>query len=62
MDEKYLTYKQLADRLHLPVGSLYGKVARGEIPHVRFGPRTVRFDEAKVEQWLKTRRVESHAG
>jgi excisionase family DNA binding protein len=36
-ESKFLTYAEVARRLHLPVGSLYGKVRRCEIPHLRFG-------------------------
>jgi excisionase family DNA binding protein len=60
-DEKYLTYADVARRLGLPVGSLYGKVKRGEIPHLRFGPRTIRFDASEIERWVKAHQVEAGA-
>ncbi|WP_242353860.1 AlpA family transcriptional regulator [Anaeromyxobacter sp. SG64] len=60
-ESKFLTYAEVARRLQLPVGSLYGKVRRGEIPHLRFGPRTIRFDADEIERWVKARQVEAHA-
>ena len=52
---KLLTYRELSDLLNIPVGSLYCKVFRGEIPHLRLGKRTVRFDEAAIAAWLAAR-------
>ena len=36
-------------------GTLASMVSRGQLPHVRLGPRLVRFDENVIEQWLTTR-------
>lgn len=34
-------------------------VRRHEIPHVRLGPRFVRFDREELERWLSERSVAS---
>lgn len=58
-DEKKLrtlTYRELSTLLNIPIGSLYAMVFRGEIPHVRIGKRTVRFEAAAIESWVAARR------
>lgn len=60
-DEKFITYADVARRLGVPVGSLYGIVKRGEIPYLRFGPRTIRFDPVEIERWVKTHQMEARA-
>jgi len=52
-----LTYKQVGQLTGLPAGTLYDMVAKGAIPHVRLGPRLVRFPRAEVGQWLKDNMV-----
>ncbi len=41
--KELLDYREASEILGLPVGTLYAKVSRKEIPHVRFGIRSVRF-------------------
>lgn len=31
-------------------------VATGQIPHIRYSARVVRFDEAELERWVAARR------
>ena len=50
-------YPQAANYLKLSLNSLYWRVSRGEIPHVRLGPRTVRFDLEELNRWLSERSV-----
>lgn len=47
-----LSYADAARLLSLPIGTLYAKVARREIPFVRLGSRTVRFRRPELEAWL----------
>lgn len=52
-----LTYRELSALLSIPLGTLYSMVARGEIPHVRFGKRLVRFRRSEVEAWVTSATV-----
>lgn len=54
-----LTYRQLAERLSLPMGTLYSLVSRGEIPHLRIGPRLVRFRREEIDTWLDSKSSKS---
>ena len=49
------TYADLAERTKIPAGSLRMMVSRGLIPHLRVGPRTVRFDPNAIRAWLDSR-------
>jgi excisionase family DNA binding protein len=53
----YLTYRETAEYLGVAVGTIYSMVARGQIPHVRLGPRLVRFPRAELDAWLAARTV-----
>lgn len=52
-----LAYKDAANVLGLPIGTLYALVARRRIPHVRLGRRLVRFDPAQLTAWIAEHRV-----
>ena len=49
-------YKQVAARLGVAVGTVYGWVSLGRIPCVRFGPRCVRFDPGEIDAWVEQHR------
>lgn len=49
---KMMTYRQAAELLQLPVGTVYSMVARRGIPHVRLGRRLVRFNRDDIDNWL----------
>lgn len=52
-------YKQVSRRLGVKMGTLYAWVQAGRIPHIRLGPRSVRFDPDAVERWIdENRRAE----
>ena len=55
--DEHLTYEQAARFLNLKLGTLYCKVARREVPHVRLGKRCVRFSKNDLLAWLNARRV-----
>ena len=55
---RLLTYNEAAQILGMPLPTLYSKVCRKEIPHVRINKRCVRFEQDKLEQWISERRVE----
>lgn len=52
------TYADLAALTKIPLGTLRQLVTRKRLPHVRVGPRTVRFDPAVIHAWLASRAVE----
>jgi excisionase family DNA binding protein len=55
---RLMTYQETANRLGLCLSTLYAMVSRGQIPHIRLGPRLVRFDTDEVHAWISARRVE----
>lgn len=38
-------------------GTLYSKVCRKEIPHIRLSPRLVRFSPEELTEWIAKHRV-----
>lgn len=56
---RYAGYSELSEAIHIPVGTIYGWVRRGFIPHLRLGPRLIRFDLDEVSDWLKSRQVKA---
>ena len=52
-----MTYGEAAEYLGLRVGTLYAMVAQGRVPHVRLGPRLVRFPREELDAWLRERLV-----
>jgi excisionase family DNA binding protein len=54
-----LTYSEVRDVTGLPLGSLYSMVHHKAIPHVRLGPRLVRFPSDEIDAWLNAHRVPS---
>lgn len=54
-----LAYKDAANILGLPLGTLYALVSRRQIPHVRLGKRLVRFDQGQLAAWVSSRCVAS---
>jgi len=54
---RMLTYRQAATFLGVPVGTLYAWVHTRSIPHVRLGPRLVRFSREKLVAWVDARAI-----
>lgn len=52
-----LNYREAARVLGVQVGTVYAWVSRRQIPHVRLGPRLVRFRRTELESWIEERRV-----
>lgn len=61
-DERLLTYTEAATLLNLPRGTLHAMVHHRMIPHLRLGPRSVRFRRAELERWLDDRAVPMSGG
>ena len=57
MDEKLLTYSEVAQKFGFKVGTLYALVSRKRIPHVRFSRKMVRFRPDELEQWVRASAV-----
>ena len=57
-----LGYHDAAAMLGVPVGTVYAWVSRRRIPHVRLGPRLVRFRRGELERWIEVRRVPAVEG
>ncbi|MBE7483591.1 MAG: helix-turn-helix domain-containing protein [Polyangiaceae bacterium] len=58
MEDDYITYEQAAQVLGLKVNTLYSMVATKRVPHVRLGPRLVRFSRKALAEWLCTHAVQ----
>jgi excisionase family DNA binding protein len=56
MAKEFLDIKELATCLNLKQSTLYSLVARGQIPHYRFG-RLLRFKKAEIDYWLESHRI-----
>jgi excisionase family DNA binding protein len=56
MTEK-INYKQAAELLGVPIGTLYAWVCRNQIPHHRYGRRLIRFDKVELEAWMAQHHV-----
>ncbi len=57
-----VNYREAAELLGVPVGTLHSWVHRKAIPHLRFGRRLVRFEVDALRMWVASRRVETNAG
>ncbi len=58
MRKELLTYAEVSDHTGISVDLLYQLVSQRRIPHVRFGPRFVRFRLDEVRQWIESHRVD----
>lgn len=52
-----LSYRDAAQMLGIPIGTLRSMVCRRQVPHIRISPRIVVFDVAALEAWIAARRV-----
>ncbi len=50
--KKRLSVKELADYLGVAPKTIYGWIYKGLIEPERIGPRLIRFDLEKIEQWI----------
>lgn len=53
---KLLDINELAQRISIPIPTLYTWVCLKKIPHLKLG-RCLRFDSAEIEEWIKHRHV-----
>jgi excisionase family DNA binding protein len=57
MEIENLNYKQVAELLGVPIGTVYSMVFRQQLPHLRIGPRNVRFVKSEIKSWINSRRI-----
>jgi excisionase family DNA binding protein len=61
-ERTWLTVPEVADELHIPRTRCYELIARGELPAVRVGERSIRVNRNELERFLlETRRVVEQA-
>ena len=61
MEHEYVTVAQLARLMGVTPRWAYGHIST--IPHVRFGPKTIRFDlkSQQLQQWLASCEIQIEA-
>ena len=47
----WLTVEQAAEVLHYSRSYLYKLIMRKAVPHYKFGPRRVLFDQSELQEW-----------
>lgn len=60
-DDELLDYEAVGKMTALKVGTLRWLVHEQRIPHLRFGPRTVRFEQQAIKHWIAARKVGEQA-
>ncbi|MBL7210886.1 MAG: helix-turn-helix domain-containing protein [Desulfobacteraceae bacterium] len=60
VERPYLTRKQAADLLQLPVRTLDYLAGTNQIPFLRISKRNVRFAGAKLDKWFEQREGIAH--
>ena len=55
--EDLLTYAEASKHLNIKLGTLYALVSEERVPHVRLGPRLVRFSRSGLDAWLQQHAV-----
>ena len=59
-ERAWLTVPDMAEELSIPRSRAYELIARGELPAVRIGERSIRVNRAELERFLlETQRVGS---
>ncbi len=57
-EQAWLTVPEVAEELHIPRTRCYELIARGELPAVRIGERSIRVNREELERYLlEARRV-----
>ena len=61
-ERTWLTVPEVAEELHIPRTRAYELIARGELPAVRIGERSIRVNGNEMERFLlESRRVAEQA-
>lgn len=54
--KEYMDYKEAAEYLGMPKGTLYQKTHKKCIPHSKIN-KTIRFSKTELDQWMQENRV-----
>ena len=54
MQEKLLTVEEVSEYLNIKKRTLYKYAQKNYIPHVRINKKVIRFQIAKIDNWLET--------
>jgi excisionase family DNA binding protein len=57
-----MRYAEAAEYLGLPVGTVRALVARGQLEHIRVGPRTVLLEVSALDEFLARHRRAAGGG
>lgn len=53
MNRRYLSIKEASEYTGLSVNTLYKWTEEEKFPHEHFGPKLVKFDKEKIDQWAE---------
>lgn len=55
-EKSWLTVPEMAEELHIPRSRAYELIARGELPAVRIGEKSLRVNRHELEDFLLRKR------
>ena len=61
-NEKYVGYDGVEQLFGIKKATLYALVHAKRIPHIRIGPRFVRFEVAALQRWIEKHQVDPTGG
>jgi len=56
-ERRLLTVREAADYLSVTPMALYQKVWRQQIPFVRLGSKSIRFDKIEIDSWIHSQSI-----
>ena len=56
-DNTVFTYDGASKYLNIKTNTLYSLVRNRQIPHLRLGPRMVRFRKRDLDEWMRSNEV-----
>lgn len=59
MRKRLLTIKQLSQYLQYEEGTIYNLVNQGKIPYIKLSRKALRFEQEKIDAWIKERAAEN---
>ena len=57
MTEELMTPEQVCEMLKISKSTLYKKVSKRKIPHIKISNKILRFSKVEIERWLRARAV-----
>lgn len=55
--KRYCNVPEIASYLNVPVSTIYRKVEKREIPFIKVGPSTYRFDIRAIDKWMEKKQI-----